>query len=184
MRIVIVGSQKSGNVWLKCLLANAYDLCVLSSEAEKPERPWLDVRLPSLQEPGWAPDGKHVMSVSVHGTPYALGDGGWSQAARDTVGDRVARQLEEHAPGFATLVRKRLVLVPPDLEAQYGLPEGNAYDGELALDQLLFMRPVPDCSAYATPVHGLFLCSSGSHPGGMIAGAAGANAARAMRRSS
>ena len=144
------------------------------------ELPWLDVRIPSLRESGFAPAGKHVLSVHVQFTPYHLRDGGWTDAARRTLGDRVVHMLDELAPGLASLVRHRQVLTPRDLETEFALPEGNAYHGEMTLDQVLFMRPVPECSRYATPVRNLFLCGSGSHPGGGIAGGAGANAARGV----
>lgn len=151
-------------------------------------KPWLDVFVPTLDDPSFAPAGKHVMSVQVQYAPYKLRDAGdgagpsgiqqWDAASRDRLADHVIRTLAEYAADLPGLVRQRHVLTPLDLEDQFGLPEGNPYHGELALDQALFMRPVPACSRYRTPVPGLWLCGSGAHPGGGIPGRAGANAAK------
>ena len=146
------------------------------------ERPYLDVRIPTLASPEFAPTGKHVMSVHVQYAPYHLRDGVWDSAARSALGDRVLAALEEYMPGLPDRVLHRQVLTPLDLETEFALPEGNAYHGELALDQILFMRPVPECSRYATPIRELYLCGSGTHPGGGIAGGPGANAARQILR--
>jgi len=143
-------------------------------------RPYLDVRIPTLINDRFAPAGKHVMSVHVQYAPYHLKSGAWDAAARAAVGDRVISTLGEYFPNIASSVLHREVFTPLDLEAEFGMPEGNAYHGEMTLDQILFMRPTPACSKYSTPVRDLFLCGSGSHPGGAIAGGAGANAARAI----
>jgi len=116
--------------------------------------------------------------VHVQYAPYHRSDGTWNDAARTVLGNLVVATLARYAPSLPGMVEHREVLTPLDLEQVYGLPEGNAYHGEMALDQILFMRPVPECSAYDTPVRGLYLCGSGTHPGGGIAGGAGANAAR------
>ena len=154
-------------------------------------KPWLDVFIPTLDDPSFAPAGKHVMSVQVQYAPYKLRDAGegagpsgiqqWDAASHDLLADHVIRTLAEFAPDLPGLVRQRHVLTPLDLEQQFGLPEGNPYHGELALDQALFMRPVPSCSRYRTPVPGLWLCGSGAHPGGGIPGRAGANAAKQIQ---
>ena len=92
----------------------------------------------------------------------------------------VVKRLEDVAPGVSERVVAREVLTPVDLEAEYGLSGGHLYHGEHALDQLLFMRPAPCCAHYHTPIPGLFLCGSGSHPGGGITGVPGALAAAAI----
>ena len=142
------------------------------------ENPYIEARIPSLSDESLAPAGKHVMSVHVQYAPYALREGTWDTSARDTLGRNVMKTLEEHAPGITSLVVAQQVLTPLDLEETFSLPEGNAYQGELALDQILFMRPVAGWGRYRTPVAGLFLAGSGAHPGGAIAGGAGALAAR------
>lgn len=155
-------------------LERAYDAAKYGKVSAQP---YLEVRIPSLDDPSLAPPGKHVMSVHMQYAPYALREGTWDAAARTALGDGIMTTLEQYAPGIAGLVQARQVLTPLDLEQTFALPEGNAYQGELTLDQILFMRPVAGWSRYRTPVPGLYLCGTGSHPGGAIAGGAGALAA-------
>ena len=142
------------------------------------ERPHLDLQFPSLRWPDSAPEGKHVLVAGVQWTPYALREGAWTAERRDALGRAVTAQIEAVAPGFEGLVRERVVKAPPDLEAEFGVTEGALGHGELTLDQILFMRPVPGASRYATPVQQLYLCGAGSHPGGGISGGPGWLAAR------
>jgi len=123
-------------------------------------------------------DGRYRVHVHAQYTPYALADGGWDEARRAALGDLIVETLSPHLP----TVVERTVLAPPDLEEAHGWPEGQAHHAELALDQVLWMRPVPALARYATPIEGLYLCGPSMHPGGGIAGAAGANAARVIRR--
>jgi len=146
------------------------------------EHPYLHVRIPTVTNPDLAPKGKHVMTVHVQYAPYRLRDGAWDDRARTALGDRVVATLAQHAPSLPGTILHRQVLTPLDLQTTFGLPEGSAYHGEMTLDQVLFMRPVPECSDHRTPVHGLWLCGAGAHPGGGIAGGAGANAARTILR--
>ena len=141
-------------------------------------RPHVEVQLQSLRWPALAPAGKHVLVARAQWAPYALRDGGWDAARRSELGDRITALIAERAPGFAALIRHREILTPADLEQRYGCTEGAASQGEMTLDQILFMRPVPGASRYATPLEGLYLCGAGSHPGPGIAGAPGWLAAR------
>ncbi|HEX7122895.1 MAG TPA: NAD(P)/FAD-dependent oxidoreductase [Gemmatimonadaceae bacterium] len=141
-----------------------------------PERPSMIVVVPSVLDPTLAPTNKHVVSVSVHHVPWALRDG-WTAARREEVGELVLRRLEEVAPGIRDRVLHRLVLTPADLAERFGVTEGSLTHGEIALDQMLFMRPVPACARYATPLPGLWLCGMGTHPAN-AAGASGVLAAR------
>jgi phytoene dehydrogenase-like protein len=141
------------------------------------ELPAMLVTIPSLGDASLAPPGHHVLSAHVQYAAYRA-HGGWSAAVHDALGDAVVRRLAAVAPGFSELVRHRLVLGPPDIEQRYGVTEGNLLHGELALDQFLFMRPVPECARYRTPLRGFWLCGSGTHPGAGTAGASGALAAR------
>jgi phytoene dehydrogenase-like protein len=125
-------------------------------------------------------DGRHRVRVHVQYAPYTLADGKWDDARRAALGDLVVETLSPHLPA----VVERTVLAPPDLEEAYRWPEGQAHHAELALDQVLWMRPIPALARYATPIEGLYLCGPSMHPGGGIAGAAGANAARVIRRGS
>ncbi len=138
-------------------------------------RPYLEAR---SAEP--LADGRHRLHVHVQYAPYTLADGEWDDARRAALGDLVVETLSPHLPA----VVERTVLAPPDLEEAYRWPEGQAHHAELALDQVLWMRPVPALARYATPIEGLYLCGPSMHPGGGIAGAAGANAARVIRRGS
>jgi phytoene dehydrogenase-like protein len=128
-----------------------------------------------------APPGKHVLSCFVQYAPYALAEGpqAWP-AQREAFGDTVVATLEEHCPGLTSSIIGRQVLTPWDLEQEFGLTEGNIFHGELSLEQLAFQRPVAGWAHYKTPIERLWMCGSGTHPGGGIMGAPGALAARAM----
>jgi phytoene dehydrogenase-like protein len=140
-------------------------------------QPILDMTLPSLIDPSVAPPGKHLLTIDVRYAPYHLKDTDW-QAEGGALVDRVIDLLEGCAPGMKSLVAARQLLTPLDLEREYGLEEGSIYHGQMGLDQLLFMRPVPGYGSYRTPLAGLYLCGAGSHPGGGLTGAPGYNAAR------
>jgi phytoene dehydrogenase-like protein len=141
-------------------------------------RPMLEVTIPTLSDDTRCPPGCHVMSVSVQFAPYHLRSGEWDAARRESLGDAVVATLAEYAPGLPGAILHRRVLTPKDIEDTYGLTEGSLDQGELTLDQILFMRPLPGWSRYRTPIEGLHLCGAGTHPGGRIAGGAGRLAAR------
>jgi phytoene dehydrogenase-like protein len=140
-------------------------------------RPYLDVTIPTLSDPSLAPAGKHVMSIHVQYTPYALRAGDW-RTRRDEVADVALKALEEYAPGLARLVLARQVLSPLDLEQIYGLTGGHPFHGEHALDQFFVTRPLLGWARYRSTIPGLYLCGAGTHPGGGVTGGPGANAAR------
>ena len=142
-------------------------------------RPYVDIVIPTLTDPSLAPPGKHVMSCFVQYAPYHLSASTWD-AEREPFGDAVVETIAEHAPNLPQLIRHRQVLTPLDLEREFSLTEGNIFHGELSLDQLFFLRPVPGWSRYRSPIPGLYLCGSGAHPGGGIMAAPGRNAARAV----
>jgi phytoene dehydrogenase-like protein len=143
--------------------------------------PWLDVTLPTILDPSLAPDGKHVLSAYVQYAPYKLREGDWDLRRKD-LGDTVIKTLATYAPNLSGLVEAVQVITPKDLESTYGFTGGHIFHGELALDQLFTMRPVLDWARYKTPIRGLFLCGSGTHPGNGLTGASGANAAREIIR--
>ena len=140
-------------------------------------RPYIDIVIPTLTDPSMAPPGKHILSCFVQYAPYALARRSWDDA-RESFADTVVDTLAEYAPHIRNLILHRQVLTPLDLEREFGLTEGNIFQGELALDQLFFMRPVPGCAQYKTPIKNLWMCGSATHPGGGIMGAPGRNAAR------
>jgi phytoene dehydrogenase-like protein len=148
-------------------------------------RPYMDVVIPTLVDPAMAPPGKHVMSCFVQYAPYHLAEGTWDEQ-REPFGDAVIDVIAEHAPNIKDIILHRQVLTPLDLEREFGLTEGNIFQGELSLEQLFFNRPVPGWARYKTPVAGLWICGSAAHPGGGIMGAPGRIAAlellRARRR--
>jgi phytoene dehydrogenase-like protein len=146
---------------------------------EIPERLWVDCVVASNVDPTLAPPGTHVMTCFVQYVPYRLAQGTWDQR-RDLLGDRVLASIAEYAPNVPGAVVARQVLTPLDLERTYGLTEGNIFHGDLSIDQLFFMRPVPGWARYRTPVDRLYLCGAGAHPGGGVTGAPGFNAARAV----
>ncbi len=153
-----------------------YDRCKRGELAEADEL-FIDCVVASNVDDSLAPPGKHVMTCFVQYVPYRLGAGTWDER-RDELGDKVIERISRFAPNVAQSVLARQVLTPLDLERTYGLTEGNIFHGDIRLDQLFHMRPVPGWARYATPVDGLYLCGAGAHPGGGVTGAPGYNAAR------
>jgi phytoene dehydrogenase-like protein len=139
-------------------------------------RPYIDMVIPSLTDPSVAPPGKHVMSCFVQYAPYHLKEGTWDEK-RDVFGDAVINTIAEYAPNIRNIILHRQVLTPLDLEREFGLTEGNIFQGELTLEQLFFLRPAPGWAQYRTPIRNLYMCGSATHPGGGIMGAPGRNAA-------
>jgi phytoene dehydrogenase-like protein len=142
-------------------------------------RPYIDIVIPSLTDPSVAPPGKHVMSCFVQYAPYNLKEGTWDEK-REEFGDTVIDTIAEHAPNIRDLILHRQVVTPLDLEREFGLSEGNIFQGELTLEQLFFLRPAPGWAQYRTPIRNLYMCGSATHPGGGIMGAPGRNAALQM----
>jgi phytoene dehydrogenase-like protein len=140
-------------------------------------QPFLEITIPSIADPSLAPAGKHVMSVWMQSAPYRLRESNWNDQ-RDALGDAVVGSIEDYAPGFKNSILHRQVLTPLDLEEMYGLTEGHPYHTEMSLDQIFFMRPVPGWARYRTPIDNLYLCGSGTHPGGPITGLPGYYAAK------
>ncbi len=139
-------------------------------------RPYIDMVIPSLTDPSVAPPGKHVMSCFVQYAPYHLAEGSWD-TSREAFGDTVIDTIAEYAPNIKNIILHRQVITPLDLEREWGLTEGNIFQGELTLEQLFFLRPAPGWARYRTPIRNLYLCGSATHPGGGIMGAPGRNAA-------
>ncbi|MEY4007230.1 MAG: hypothetical protein RLZZ467_246, partial [Gemmatimonadota bacterium] len=142
-------------------------------------QPYIDIVIPSLTDPTLAPPGAHVMSCFVQYAPYQLKSGTWDEQ-RDAFADVVIDTIAEYAPNIREIVRHRQVLTPLDLEREWRLTEGNIFHGELTLEQLFAMRPLPGWAQHATPIPGLYQCGASTHPGGGVMGAPGRNAARVM----
>jgi phytoene dehydrogenase-like protein len=143
---------------------------------EIPEELWVDCVVSSNADSSLAPPGKHILTCFVQYVPYKLREGNWDEK-RESLGDRVVKKIAEYAPNVPGAIVARQVLTPLDLERTYGLTEGNIFHGDLRLEQLFFMRPVPGWAQYRTPIRGLYLCGAGAHPGGGVTGAPGRNAA-------
>jgi len=146
---------------------------------EIPKAPPLDIRVPTLSDPSLAPSGHHVLSIAVHAVPFEL-DAGWGDETRAELWDQVATSLMHFAPGILDRLVAKEVLTPADIATRYGLSGGHVYGGEHAIDQLYISRPTLSQARHSTQIEGLFLCSSGTHPGGGISGAPGMLAAAAI----
>ena len=155
-------------------LEKAFDA---SKYGEISAAPYLDVTIPTVLDPSLAPEGKHVLSAYFQFAPYALKEGNWDSRRKDLL-EITLKTLEIYSPGIRNLVEGSQVITPLDLEQSYGYTGGHIFHGELALDQIFTMRPVLDWARYQTPVKGLFLCGSGTHPGNGLTGASGANAVK------
>ena len=147
-------------------------------------RPHLDMVFPTLHNhPGLAPAGRHLASIQIRYAPRRLRSGDWRDgASREALLSSVLEVLDEFLPGLRERVLDQRLLTPLDFETELGLSGGDEYHGQMGLDQLLFMRPVPGWGRYRTPVERLFLCSAGTHPGGGVTGAPGRLAAREILR--
>jgi phytoene dehydrogenase-like protein len=150
-------------------LERAYDD---AKYGEFSRRPYMDIIIPSLIDPGMAPPGRHVMSIFVQYAPYRL-SGGWNEAKRAAFGDTVIDTLARFAPNIGQAILHRQVVTPQDMEETFGLTEGNIFHGELALQQLFCFRPAYGWADHRTPLAGLYQCGSGTHPGGGITGGPG-----------
>ncbi len=159
-------------------LERAYDD---AKYGEFSRRPYMDIVIPSMIDPGMAPPGKHVVSIFVQYAPYHL-NGGWNDQKREAFGDAVVDTLTRYAPNLKSIILHRQVLTPADIERITGLSEGNIFQGELALQQLFFLRPAPEWARYRTPIKGYWQCGAGTHPGGGIMGASGRLAALEILR--
>lgn len=146
------------------------------------ERPVLDIYIPSATDSACAPDGHSVLSIMAHFAPYEHANR-WSYRSRELLGKTVMTTLDELAPGIEKVVESIDVLTPVEVESRYGVRGGHIFHGEHSIDQLL-VRPTPECARYSTPVKGLYLCGSGSHPGGGLTCAPGVLGAKSILKNS
>ncbi|TDJ43347.1 MAG: NAD(P)/FAD-dependent oxidoreductase [Gammaproteobacteria bacterium] len=140
--------------------------------------PYVDMLIPTLTDPTMTPEGKHFMSVFVQYVPPKVNGRDWTDADRDAFGQTVLDQIANYSPNFKDLILDVEIRTPREIEAEVGLTEGNIFQGELTMDQLLFNRPFPGYAQYRGPVKGMYMCGSATHPGGGVMAAPGANAAR------
>lgn len=150
-----------------------------SKYGEASQHPVMEITFPSVHDPALAPDGKHVMSINVMYAPYSERSG-WSKTARNRFTKAITKTLETYMPGLGKLTEHAELLTPLDLESTYRVSGGHWHHGEMALDQMLMMRPTYQAAQYETPLAGLALCGAGTHPGGGITGLPGRNAAKQL----
>lgn len=145
---------------------------------EVSDTPVMEFSIPTLVDTSLADEG-HVLNATVQFAPYGL-KGGWTKKAKKAFTVTCLDRLEAFAPGLRKLVKHSELLTPADIEARFGMTGGDWNHGEMALDQMLMLRPTPGAARYALPLDGLYLCGAGAHPGGGVMGAAGRNAAKAI----
>jgi len=141
--------------------------------------PLLELTSPTQYDSSLAPAGKHIIGIFLQYAPYRLREGTWDEL-REPFTRRVLEIIDDYAPGFSSGVEHVQTLTPLDLEREYGLTGGNIFHGEMSIDQMFMLRPVSGWARYRTPIRGLFMCGSGTHPGGGVMGTPGHNAAREM----
>lgn len=141
--------------------------------------PYLNLTIPSLHEPSVAPNGRHLMSITMQYAPFQLRDSDWA-SQKEALTQTIIQTLSQYAPHLPGLIEQSHLSTPADWQAEYGLTEGHIHHGQMSLDQLLIMRPVSGWAQYRTPINNLFLCGSGAHPGGGLTGLPGWNAAREL----
>ena len=137
----------------------------------------MEVIIPSIHDQSLAPKGKHVLSANIMYVPYQK-NGGWSDQEKKELVDKLVDTLSLYAPGIKDQILHSELLTPNDLEKTYNVTGGHWHHAELALDQMLMMRPTYESAQYKTPINGLYICGAGCHPGGSVMGAAGHNAAK------
>lgn len=139
--------------------------------------PLIEMTIPTMYDPSLAPPGRHIMGIFLQYAPYTLKDTTWD-AQREPYADRIIEVIAEYCPNIRDIIVERQTLTPLDLERRFGLTGGNIFHGEMSLDQMFVMRPLAGWAKYRTPIKNLYLCGSGTHPGGGVMGAPGHNAAR------
>ena len=141
------------------------------------DKPYVEFVIPSVLDSNFAPKGEHVLSATIQYAPYHLRNTEWSDSVKDQLKNNVVDTLQKVIPNIRSIIKHTSIISPLDLENEFGLTEGNLNHGEMTLDQFMFMRPTISSSQYRAPINNLYLCGSGTHPGGGLHGANGYNAA-------
>ena len=142
--------------------------------------PYVDMCIPTRNDPTMAAPGKHFMSVFIQYVPFNLANGGWNDERRKEFGDHIINCISEFSPNFKDLIVHAEVRSPKDIHDEVGLTEGNIFQGELTMDQIMFNRPITGYAQYRSPIKNFYMCGSSTHPGGGVMGSPGANAAREL----
>ncbi len=174
-----VGPQHRGTIHIGAspeYIERAYD----DAKYGRPsEHPIVEMTIPTSVDKTLAPDGHHILSLFVQYAPYELAEGSWEDV-KEEFADRCLAEIARYAPNVPDSVLHRQILTPVDIERIFGLTGGNIFQGSMSLNQLGPMRPVPGWSDHRTPITGLYICGSASHPGGGVMGSCGKNAATEM----
>lgn len=149
---------------------------------EYSDSPIMEILLPSVRDSTMAPEGCHVLSAHVMYIPHSLKTG-WTDSAKEALYNKLVQKLERYAPGITELIVHGELMTPADLEQSFNVSGGHWHHTELAMDQMLMMRPTYEAGQYNSPIRGLYLCGAGSHPGGGLMGGPGHNAAKEILRS-
>jgi phytoene dehydrogenase-like protein len=177
-----LGPQHRGTTHL-CASLDALEQAWDDAKFGAPSRePLLEITIPTAYDATLAPKGKHILSIFAQYAPYRLANGEWDAETKWAFVERAIGLIERYAPNIRGAIEQVHALSPLDLECEYGLTGGNIFHGDLRLDQLFAFRPVAGWARYATPIEGLYLCGSGTHPGGGVTGAPGHNAAHLILR--
>ena len=145
-------------------------------------QPIIEMKLPSTVDDSLAPPGQHVASLFCHQFAPVLPDGRQWDDEREAAADHIVDTVTAHAPNFKAAILGRMILSPVDLERKFGLTGGDIFHGQMSLDQLYAARPMLGHGDYRAPIAGLYMCGSGTHPGGGVTGAPGHNAAHEILR--
>ena len=180
-----VGPQHRGTIHIAPTMEYMEKAFEDAKHGRPSDSPVIEMTLPSSVDETLAPRGKHLMSMFIQYAPYQRRDGKtWNDITKKEFADRVFQIVDEYAPGFSASVENYQVLTPVDLEREYGLTGGNIFHGEMTLDQLFFMRPLPKYADFRTPIQNLYMCGSGCHPGGGVMGAPGYISAKIVQKES
>ncbi|XP_068646179.1 uncharacterized protein [Aristolochia californica] len=176
------GPQHMGTIHIGAeTMEEIHSACQDACNGFPSKRPLIEMTIPSALDKTISPPGKHVINLFVQYTPYKLSEGSWEDSSfRESIARRCFSVIDEYAPGFSSSIVAYDMLAPPDLEREFSLTGGNIFHGAMGLDSLFLMRPVKGWSDYRTPLRGLYLCGSGTHPGGGVMGAPGRNAAHVV----
>lgn len=176
------GPQHCGTIHINARMEDLENAYFDALNGLPSRKPIVEMTIPTSVDKSIAPDGHHIASLFVQYAPYKLANGEWDDATKNNFADLCIEQIAKFAPNIRDAVVHRQILSPVDLERIFGLTGGNIFQGAMPLHQLFSMRPVPGWSDYRTPISGLYLCGSATHPGGGVMGACGRNAALEILR--
>jgi phytoene dehydrogenase-like protein len=173
------GPQHRGHQLLGATVENFEIGFEAMRRGEFPHEFVIEAVIQSLTDPALSRPGRHTLTLGVQQLPYALASGDWDSRKEEWT-NLVLENLFAYAPNLREHILDQVTITPLDIEREYGLTEGNIFQGAMFLDQLFGSRPLPELSDYRTPVAGYYLCGAGTHPGGGVMGASGHNAAKTV----